>query len=39
MRKEWKEFLENLDAEKEFLHSDELKQRYRYRGGRVAGGL
>ena len=30
MRKEWKEFLENLDAEKEFLHSDELKQRYRF---------
>jgi hypothetical protein len=29
MRKEWKQFLENLDVEKEFLHSDELKERYR----------
>jgi len=28
MRKEWKQFLESLDLEKEFLHSDELKQRY-----------
>jgi hypothetical protein len=28
MRKEWKEFLGNLDAELEFLHADELKERY-----------
>jgi hypothetical protein len=28
MRKEWKQFLEGLEVEKEFLHADELKRRY-----------
>lgn len=28
MRKPWKEFLDGLDVGKEFLHADELKQRY-----------
>lgn len=28
MRKPWKEFLDSLDVEKEFLHADELRQRY-----------
>ena len=28
MRKDWKEFLETLDRPLEFLHADELEQRY-----------
>ena len=28
MRREWKEFLESLDARLEFLHADELRSRY-----------
>src|SRR5262245_37439053 len=28
MRKEWKAFLETLDRPMEFLHADELKERY-----------
>ncbi|MBE0495366.1 MAG: hypothetical protein IBX45_03030 [Campylobacterales bacterium] len=28
MRKEWKEYLESLDIEKEFLHADELEATY-----------
>jgi hypothetical protein len=28
MRREWKQFIESLDQEVEFLHSDELKERY-----------
>jgi hypothetical protein len=28
MRREWREFLEGLDAPLEFLHSDELEERY-----------
>lgn len=28
MRREWKRFIESLDHEVEFLHSDELKERY-----------
>lgn len=28
MRREWKEFLESLDARTEFLHADELRSRY-----------
>jgi hypothetical protein len=28
MRREWKEFLESLDARTEFLHADELQPRY-----------
>ncbi|HEY9402565.1 MAG TPA: hypothetical protein VIQ24_07715 [Pyrinomonadaceae bacterium] len=28
MRREWKEFLESLDARLEFLHADELRGRY-----------
>jgi hypothetical protein len=28
MRKEWREFLDGLDAAPEFLHADELEQRY-----------
>ncbi|MDQ1522333.1 MAG: hypothetical protein QOE47_257 [Pyrinomonadaceae bacterium] len=28
MRREWKEFLESLDARPEFLHADELQSRY-----------
>jgi hypothetical protein len=28
MRREWKEFLESLDARLEFLHADELLSRY-----------
>jgi hypothetical protein len=28
MRREWKEFLESLDARLEFLHADELRDRY-----------
>jgi len=35
MRKEWRQFLESLDAEKEFLHSDELKQRYGMEAARL----
>lgn len=29
MRKDWKQFLDSLDVGKEFLHSDELRQRYK----------
>ena len=28
MRKEWREFLNGLDATQEFLHADELEERY-----------
>lgn len=28
IRKEWQEFLQTLDAELEFLHRDELKEKY-----------
>lgn len=28
MRREWREFLESLDARLEFLHADELRSRY-----------
>jgi hypothetical protein len=28
MRREWKEFLDSLDARPEFLHADELRRRY-----------
>src|SRR5215204_3727784 len=28
MKKEWKEYLESLDTELEFLHADEFKQKY-----------
>ncbi|HEX8116313.1 MAG TPA: hypothetical protein VF521_03510 [Pyrinomonadaceae bacterium] len=28
MRKEWKQFLEKLDSPLEFLHADELEERY-----------
>ncbi len=28
MRREWKEFIERLDARTEFLHADELRTRY-----------
>lgn len=28
MRGEWKEFIESLDAELEFLHADEVKSKY-----------
>jgi hypothetical protein len=28
MRKEWREFLDGLDAAPEFLHADELEERY-----------
>jgi hypothetical protein len=28
MRREWREFLERLDARTEFLHADELRSRY-----------
>ena len=28
MRREWREFLESLDARLEFLHADELRDRY-----------
>lgn len=28
MRRDWKEFLESLDARLEFLHADELRSRY-----------
>jgi len=28
MRREWREFLESLDARPEFLHADELRSRY-----------
>jgi hypothetical protein len=28
MRKEWKDYLDGLDLEKEFLHSDQLARRY-----------
>ncbi len=29
MRVEWKQFIESLDRQVEFLHADELKARYR----------
>jgi hypothetical protein len=32
MRREWKEFLVNLDARTEFLHADELQGRYNLTG-------
>lgn len=32
MRKEWRLFLKRLDVEKEFLHADELKDRYGIEG-------
>lgn len=32
MRKDWKRFLETLDRPLEFLHADELKNRYRISG-------
>ena len=32
MRREWKEFLESLDARTEFLHADELRSRYGMKG-------
>lgn len=32
MRSEWKEFLEGLDARFEFLHRDELAERYGMKG-------
>lgn len=28
MRKDWRNFLEGIDAEKEFLHADEFKEKY-----------
>lgn len=28
MKKEWKEYLESLDEELEFLHADEFKEKY-----------
>lgn len=31
MKKEWKTFLETLDAPFEFLHADEFKARYRFK--------
>lgn len=31
MKKEWKNFLESLNAEKEFLHADEFKDKYNIR--------
>lgn len=34
MKKEWKEYLESLDVELEFLHADEFKQKYSF--GKVA---
>jgi len=30
MKKEWKEYLESLDTELEFLHADEFKQKYSF---------
>lgn len=30
MKKEWKEFLDSLDAPLEFLHADEFKAKYRF---------
>lgn len=32
MRREWREFLESLDARLEFLHADELRSRYGMEG-------
>lgn len=32
MRREWREFLESLDARLEFLHADELRTRYGLKG-------
>jgi len=32
MRKEWKQFIESLDRQTEFLHSDELKLKYGVEG-------
>ena len=32
MRREWKEFLESLNARTEFLHADELRSRYGMQG-------
>lgn len=31
MKREWKKFLESIDAEKEFLHADEFKEKYNIR--------
>ena len=31
MKREWKNFLESIDTEKEFLHADEFKRRYNIR--------
>ena len=35
MRKEWRRFLDGLDAPPEFLHADELKERYGVTGVRL----
>src|SRR5689334_9393969 len=32
MRREWREFLDGLDATPEFLHADELEERYGVEG-------
>lgn len=31
MKKEWRKFLESIDAEKEFLHADEFKDKYNFK--------
>ena len=31
MKKQWRKFLESIDAEKEFLHADEFKNKYNIR--------